>query len=199
MNNQAYIADFLGGIEKICADINREHIGQVVEVLYDAWRNDKQVFLIGNGGSAGTATHMACDLNKCTIFPNKKRMRVLALVDNIPLVSALTNDDGWENVYVEQLKNFYRDGDVILGISVHGGKGKDKAGAWSQNLLKAMQYVKDNGGKVLGFSGFDGGAFKEVSDVCITVPYNTTPHVEAFHVTLHHLVTFLLAEKIRES
>ena len=199
MENQSYIADFLGGIETICHNIDRKSIDQTIDILYDAWKNDQQVFLIGNGGSASTATHFACDLNKCTIVPGKKRMRALSLVDNIPLVSALTNDDGWENVYIEQLRNFYRPGDVILGISVHGGKGRDKAGQWSQNLLKAMQFVKDNGGKAIGFAGFDGGAFKEICDAAVVVPYNTTPHVESFHVTLHHLITFCLAERIKGS
>lgn len=197
MGNQGYIADFLGGVEKICKDIDHGAISRAIDLLFEAWKADKQIFLVGNGGSASTATHFACDLNKCTAFPGKKRMRVHSLVDNIPLVSALTNDDGWENVYVEQLMNFFRPGDVVLGISVHGGKGKDKAGQWSQNLLKAMQYARDNEGTVLGLAGFDGGAFKDVCDACVVVPYNTTPHVEAFHVTLHHLITFCLAEKIK--
>ena len=197
--SQGYVADFLGGMEKICRDLDRKKVDQVIEGIFSLWRNDRQLFLIGNGGSASTATHFACDLNKCTIVPGKRRMRVVSLVDNIPLVSALTNDDGWENVYVEQLMNFYRPGDGILGISVHGGKGKDKAGVWSQNLLKAMQYVKDQNGPVFGFAGFDGGAFVSVCDACIVVPYNTTPHVEAFHVALHHLITGAIAEKIKVS
>lgn len=197
--SQGYIADFLGGMESICRSIDPANIQKVVDTLFDIWKDEKQLFLIGNGGSASTASHFACDLNKCTIVPGKKRMRVHALVDNVALVSALTNDDGWDNVYVEQLQNFYRPGDGILGISVHGGKGKDKAGQWSQNLLKAMQYVRDNGGPVMGFAGFDGGAFKEICDACVVVPYNTTPHVEAFHVALHHLVTGALFEKISRS
>lgn len=198
MTNEGYIADFLGGLETICRTIDRERISAFTDVLFEAWRNDRQIFLIGNGGSASTASHFACDLNKCTTLPGKKRMRAHSLVDNLPLVSALTNDEGWENVYVEQLRNFFRPGDVVLGISVHGGTGRDKAGAWSQNLLKAMQYARDNEGSVVGFAGFDGGAFREVCDVCVIVPYETTPHVEAFHVALHHLVTFCLVERIRK-
>jgi D-sedoheptulose 7-phosphate isomerase len=118
-------------------------------------------------------------------------------VDNVPLVSALTNDDGWDKVYEEQLKTLFHPGDVVLAISVHGGNGKDKAGLWSQNLLRAVRYAQENGGTAIGFSGFDGGAMLDLCDVCVVVPYNTTPHVEAFHVVLHHLVTFCLAEKIR--
>lgn len=191
------IADFLGGIEKICKAVRRQDIISVVDVLYDAWREDRQIFLIGNGGSASTASHFACDLNKGTIHDGKRRLRAICLNDNLAHVSALTNDEGWENVYIEQLRHFYRPGDVVFGISVHGGKGRDKAGAWSQNILKAMQFARDNEGRVLGFSGFSGGAFPEVCDACVIVPYPTTPHVEAFHVALHHLVTWCLSERIR--
>ena len=113
-------------------------------------------------------------------------------------MSALINDNGFDNLFIEQLKNLYRKGDVLICLSVHGGSGKDKAGLWSQNLLKAMDYVNKNGGKTIGFSGFDGGAMKELSDVCVVVPFNATPHVEAFHVVLQHLIAFRLKEKIME-
>lgn len=199
MNNKGYIDSYLTGIRKIAEDIDRRDIDRVIEILFDAWRKQQRVFIFGNGGSAGTASHFAGDLNKCTCFEGKKRMRVMSLVDNIPWVSALTNDDGWENVYTEQMLNFFEPGDVALGISVHGGSGKDKAGLWSQNLLKALQFAKDHQGIAIGFSGFDGGAMKEVADACIVVPYNTTPHVESFHVVLHHMVTFCLADKIRNA
>lgn len=196
MTNQEYIDHFLHGIEEIVRSISRPDIDRVIEVLYRAWQDDRGVFIAGNGGSAGTASHLAADLNKVTAIPGRKRMRVMSLVDNVPLLTALVNDDGWENVYVEQLKNFFRPGDVLVALSVHGGRGRDKAGAWSQNLLKALQYVNDHGGTTIGFAGFDGGAMRDLADVCVVVPYNTTAHVEAFHVVLHHLVAFCLVEKI---
>jgi D-sedoheptulose 7-phosphate isomerase len=196
MRNAAYIERFLKGIGEIAAAIDRQAIDRVIEILRAAWERDNTIFLIGNGGSAGTAAHFAADLAKCTIAPGKPRLRAVSLVDNIPLVSALTNDEGWENVYVEQLKTFFRPGDVVVALSVHGGAGRDKAGLWSQNLLKALQYAKDQGGTAIGLAGFDGGAMKGLADACIVVPYDTTPHVEAFHVVLHHLITFCLAERI---
>ena len=197
MKNKDYIENYLDGIKKISKEINREDIDRVIEALFEAWAAGNRIFIFGNGGSAGTASHFAADLNKCTSFEGKKRIKVMSLVDSIPWVSALTNDDGWDNVYVEQMKHFFEPKDVALAISVHGGSGQDKAGVWSQNLLKALQYAKDRRGVVLGFSGFDGGAMKKMAHTCVVVPYNTTPHVESFHVTLHHLVTFCLAEKIR--
>ena len=197
MHNQHYTDRFLEGVRHVAETIDRKTIDRVIELLFSAWQRGNTVFTCGNGGSAGTATHFAADLFKCTVVAGQPRLRVISLVDNIPLVSALVNDEGWENVYVEQLKTLFRPGDVVLGISVHGGSGRDKAGLWSQNLLRAMQYARDHGGYAVGFSGFDGGAMKELADVCVVVPYNTTPHVESFHVVLHHLVTFCLAEKIR--
>ncbi len=199
MVKQGWIEGYLDGIKKISETIDREAIGRAVEMLWGAWQRGNTIFTCGNGGSAGTASHLAADLCKCTIVPNQPRLRAMSLVDNIPLLSALTNDDGWENVYVEQLKSLFHAGDVVVGISVHGGNGRDKAGLWSQNLLRAMQYARDRGGYALGFSGFDGGAMKDLADVCVVVPYNTTPHVESFHVVLHHLVTFCLADRIRAS
>ena len=93
----------------------------------------------------------------------------------------------------------YQPGDVLICISVHGGAGKDKAGLWSQNLLKAMKYVTDNGGKTIGFSGFDGGPMKEIADACVVVPADSTPQVESFHLALEHLVCACLKQKIMES
>ncbi len=196
MSNGAYIDRFLQGVEEIVRKISRPDVDRAIEVLYAAWRDGRTVFTAGNGGSAGTATHFAADLCKMTAMPGRPRLRALSLVDNIPLVSALVNDDGWDNVYTEQLETHYRPGDVLITISVHGGRGADRAGVWSQNLMKAIDYVKRRGGTTIGLAGFDGGAMREVCDVCVVVPYDTTPHVEGFHVVLHHLMAFCLAERI---
>jgi len=197
--DRQYIDKFFQGLEAIIRDISRDDVEKVVDALYRCWQRGSRVFLIGNGGSAGTASHFAADLNKCTIVAGQRRMKAMSLVDNTALVSAITNDDGWENLFVEQLENFFEEGDLVLALSVHGGSGSDKAGPWSQNLLKAMKFAKDRGGTAIGFSGFDGGPMKELADICVVVPFDTTPHVEAFHVVLHHLIAFRLKEKIEAS
>jgi len=198
MTNKVIIDLYLQEVELITRRISREDIEEVIGLLYEAWRDGRQVFLAGNGGSASTATHFASDLAKFTSEGSEKRFRAMALTDNVPLVSALTNDLGWENVYVEQLKNLMCKGDVLVVISVHGGSGSDKAGPWSQNLLKAAKFVKDNGGRVIGLAGFDGGALKQIADACIVVPINSTPHVEGFHLVLTHLICARLREIIAE-
>jgi D-sedoheptulose 7-phosphate isomerase len=181
--------EYLAEVSKIASDLDRGAIDRAISILYDAWKNDNQVFVIGNGGSASTSTHFACDLNKWVSDEAQRKFRAFALVDNIPLMSALTNDNGWGEVYVDQLRNFFRKGDVLVAISVHGGSGSDKAGPWSQNLLKAVKYVKDNGGKVVGLSGFDGGVLKTAADACVVVPAESTPHVEGMHLVLTHLMS----------
>lgn len=194
-----YIDNYFAEMEKIIKLISRNDIERVIEALFKAWKENKQIFIMGNGGSASTASHFVCDLAKCTIVEGRKRFRVIGLTDNIPLMSAWINDNGFDNLFIEQLKNLYNPGDVLIGISVHGGSGKDKGGAWSRNLLKAMQFVKDNSGITIGFSGFDGGAMKDLADICLVVPYDSTPHVESFHIVLEHLMANCLAEKIKVS
>lgn len=200
--NDSFSSQFLDQVQETTTAIKvlySEKLEKAIEVLFEAWKNGRWVYIMGNGGSASTATHWAADLAKTICSDPKDRgLRAMALVDNIPLVSALTNDWGWENIYVNQLSTYYVEGGVGIGISVHGGSGKDIAGQWSQNLLKGLQYIKDRGGKTIGFSGFDGGPMTTLVDVGIVVPAPSTPMVEGMHVVLQHLVIFGLKEKIKK-
>ena len=199
MENKDFIQNYLSETRKVTEAISVDDIDRAIELLFEAWETGNQVFICGNGGSASTATHFACDLSKTTIVQGKKRFKAYCLNDNIPLMSALINDEGFDNLFHEQLKTKFQKRDVLICISVHGGAGKDKAEPWSQNLLKAMQYAKENSGKTIGFSGFDGGPMKEIADACIVVPINSTPQVESFHLALEHLICSCLRQKIEES
>jgi D-sedoheptulose 7-phosphate isomerase len=180
--------------------MSREAVDAAIEILFDAWRHGNTVFAMGNGGSGSTATHLACDLAKYTIVGSKPRFKVIALNDNIPLVSAWTNDNGFGSIFVEQLRPWLARDDVLIGISVHGGSGSGRAGPWSQNLVQAMGLAKERGARIIGFSGFQGGAIREMADVAIVVPINEeplgTPLVESWHVVLHHLMCYTLRHRI---
>jgi D-sedoheptulose 7-phosphate isomerase len=193
---QVFVENYLKELQTVTAKVSQSDIYNAMTLLYQTWKDGKQVFIAGNGGSASTATHFTCDLAKFTCVEGKPRFKVYCLNDNVPLVSALTNDLGWENIYLEQLKNLFNQGDVLVLISVHGGSGADKAGMWSQNILKAAKFAKENSGKVVGLSGFDGGALKQVADACIVASVNSTPQVEGFHVVLTHLLCAGLREAI---
>jgi D-sedoheptulose 7-phosphate isomerase len=199
MNNGTYIRNYLAEVKEIAGRMPVADIDGAVALLYDAWQNGHQVFICGNGGSASTATHFACDLAKTTIIDGRERFKVECLNDNIPLMLALVNDDGFDNLFIEQLKAKFGKGDIIICISVHGGAGQDKSQLWSQNLLRAMRYARENGGKAIGFSGFDGGPMKDMADVCVVVPANSTPQVESFHLAIEHLICNNLRKIMEES
>lgn len=199
-SDSAYIERFFRESEAAIGllKLTQLKLGAIITILFDAWLNRRRVFLIGNGGSASTATHFASDLMKTVLNgPGGKRgIAAISLVDNIPLTSALVNDWGKGSLFIEQLKALFVPGDILIAFSVHGGSGSDKDGAWSQNLLQAIQFVKDNGGVTIGFSGFDGGAMKTMCHYCVVVPADSTPLVESLHVLLAHLITFRLKELI---
>jgi D-sedoheptulose 7-phosphate isomerase len=199
LKTEKFIKNYLTELKSTATHVSQEDINLALTLLYTAWKDDKQVFIAGNGGSASTATHFTCDLAKFTAVDGKKRFRAVCLNDNIPLISALTNDLGWDSIYSEQLRNLMNPGDVLVVISVHGGSGADKAGIWSQNLLKAAKYAQDNGGKVIGLAGFDGGALKQIADECIVAPVNSTPQVEGFHAVLTHMLCAALRQAITET
>jgi len=193
---------YLEALQDLGQTLPRQDIYRVVDILFDAWQAGNAVYTIGNGGSASTATHFACDLAKCTIVPGRKRLRATALVDNVALVSAWTNDSGFGSIFAQQLEPWLSEGDVVIELSVHGGSGDGDAGPWSQNLVQAARLAKERGARVIGFSGFGGGALKEMADVCLVVPVDEeplgTPLVESYHVALHHLICVALRLRIAE-
>lgn len=203
MSTVDYINRYFSEMTRILSEIPRNDIKQAIDLLFDTWSRRGTVFIMGNGGSASTASHFMCDLAKTTIVPGKKRFKVMGLVDNVPLVSAWTNDSGFGRIFSEQLEPWLERGDVLIGLSVHGGSGTGEAGPWSQNLVSAIKLARDRGVKSIGFSGFDGGALKKMVDVCIVVPIGVepfgTPLVETFHVALHHLIVSALRQRIEAS
>ena len=200
MSSVKFIDEYFSRLSQVIRNVSKDNIEKAIDILFDAWRNQRNIFIIGNGGSASTATHFACDLSKSTIVKGKKRFKVMSMVDNIPLVSAWTNDGGFGTIFKEQLEPWLEESDVLIALSVHGGSGEGDAGPWSQNLTKAIKFAKEKKAKVIGFSGFDGGAMKLLADASIVVPIDTepfgTPIVESMHAALEHLIVNCLREKI---
>ncbi len=197
------IDDYLGMMEEVTRSLPRRQIQQAVDILYDCWCKGGTVFTAGNGGSASTATHLACDLAKASIVPGRPRLKAMALVDNVALVSAWTNDNGFASVFAEQLEPWLKPEDVLVALSVHGGAGEGDAGPWSQNLPAAVALASRRGARVIGLSGFGGGLLQDQADVCVVVPIDReplgTPLVESLHVAVHHLLCIALRERIAES
>src|SRR3990167_5182742 len=124
--NPNYADDYLKSVALACSKVDQEKIAQIIEVLFRAWQEKKNIYLFGNGGSASIAMHFTTDLGKGTYNEGKDRLRVFCLSENTDLMTALTNDNGWENVYIDQIKGMIGKGDILIGYSVHGGSGSDK-------------------------------------------------------------------------
>jgi len=145
------------------------------------------VFLAGNGGSASTVSHFSSDLDSLGFFTR-------CLCDNIPRITALTNDRGWDKIYIEQLQKLYREGDVLIVASVHGGVLHENGNKlWSGNLAEAVGFVKENGGIVLALLGDEGGAISEMADISLVVP-SPSPYVVE---PLHSLIAHHICEQIK--
>jgi D-sedoheptulose 7-phosphate isomerase len=146
-------------------------------LLLDAYENGRMIYLFGNGGSAALASHFACDLGKGTIDGSKKRFRVLALTDNVPLITAWANDSRYEDIFAEQLANFVRKDDVAFAISGSGN---------SQNVLNALELAREAGATTIGLVGYSGGRMKELCDVSMIVPSHNMQIIEDLHLCVAH-------------
>ncbi len=197
-----FVDSYLKETAEIALATSREDMARVIDVLFDAYRNDRTIFTCGNGGSAANASHLACDIAKFTWVEGKRRFKCASLCDNAALISALTNDVGFNRIFLEQLDGRMVAGDVLVCLSVHGGSGADKAGPWSQNLVAAADFAKKKGAKVVALVGYDGGALRKMADASVIVPraasgHTSTPHVEGFHEVYHHLICERLLQMVK--
>jgi D-sedoheptulose 7-phosphate isomerase len=163
-------------------------IADVIDVLQQARTEGNQVFILGNGGSASTASHFACDLAKNTRQEGLPHFRVIGLTDNMAMFSALANDGGYENVFSEQLASLVRPGDIVIAISASGN---------SKNVINAAETAHRYEATVIGFTGFDGGRLAQLANINIQVNSNIIEHVEDIHLMLEHLIVSSIKGQVR--
>jgi D-sedoheptulose 7-phosphate isomerase len=175
-----FINGYLRETQGVLAAMPIKTISQVIVLLFEAWKLRRQVFILGNGGSASTASHMANDLSKATIVADQPRMRVISLTDNIALITAWANDSSFQDIFKEQLENLLQPGDLVIGISASGN---------SSNVLRAMEFAGRHGAITIGWTGRSGGSLKNVVDVCVHSPTDDIGMIESAHLVLDHLVT----------
>lgn len=165
-------------------------IAEALQLVEKAYRSGKQIFIIGNGGSASTASHMVCDFQKFILGykGDRKipRMKALSLSDNTEVLTAWANDVGYEVVFSEQLKNQAEEGDLLIALSASGS---------SPNIIRAVDVAKLKGIKVIGLTGFAGGKLKELADVPIHVESNDYGIVENVHLMFGHMAARYLVDQ----
>ena len=185
--SEKFFINHLTELKKSLDEIHIERVVTISELIYEAYRKNKQIFIMGNGGSAATASHFACDLGKGTIVEGKPRFRVMSLNDNTPLITALSNDFGYDRVFVEQLMNLVQKGDIVICITGSGN---------SPNVLKAIKYANSKGAITIAFLGFSGGKAKNMVQEHITISNRDYGQVESVHVILAHAVAQYFKNKI---
>jgi len=173
------VANYLSSLQQTMNELPKENIVSVIELLQSARQDGRQVFIMGNGGSASTATHFVCDLAKNTRKDGLPHFKVIGLADNMALFSAYANDEGYENVFAQQLANLLMPDDIVIGISASGN---------SMNVLNAIALAKTRRSFTVGFTGFDGGQMAPMVDLNIHVNSNIIEHVEDVHLMLEHMI-----------
>ena len=167
-------------------------IDQIIVELLRCYERGTNIFLFGNGGSASLASHFACDLGKGTVIDEdpQRRFRVVALTDNVSLITAWANDSSYERIFAEQLQNLIRPGDVAFAISGSGS---------SANVLAGLQAARIAGGITMGLTGAQGAKMKGLCDYCVVVPSSNMQIIEDFHLGVAHAVFTVIRWRIVES
>lgn len=165
---------------KECIDnLDRNEVDEFINVMLQARDRGSHIYTMGNGGSAATASHFCCDFNKGMSYKQDKKFRLICLNDNIPTMMAYANDVSYENVFVEQLKNFLREDDVVIGISGSGN---------SKNIINAIDWANKNGGITVGLTGFGGGKLKQIAKHSVNTNIEDMQITEDVHMMLCHMI-----------
>ena len=175
-------------LEQMMRAISMSQLEKVLLLLEEAYHNGRRVFIMGNGGSAATASHFALDLAKNTITAGAPRLKAISLTDHVPLITAWSNDTAYEHIFAEQLANMIEPGDIALGISTSGN---------SLNVINAMQLAKRTQASTIGLLGAKGGELKKIVDAYVLAPGQNIEQEEDAHMILTHVITRHMREVVR--
>jgi D-sedoheptulose 7-phosphate isomerase len=195
LNVKSFSENYVEYLITLLNELDHQKVEECVKELEEARQKGNTIFIIGNGGSASTASHIGNDFGlavlKTSKNPNNKSYRAMPLTDNVSVISAIGNDSSYNDIFLDQLKVHYRKGDILISISASGN---------SPNLLSASNWVNQQGGKTIGWLGFDGGKLKEIVDIPIVVksPKGEYAPVEDVHLIINHIIVTWMQFNIRE-
>ena len=189
MKIKSFVTDYLVRLKRILDNIDTEVVSDIVDALELTLVNKSRIYIIGNGGSSATASHMVNDLGAGLRRRDIVNFDVVSLGDNSPVVSAIANDIGYENIFFMQMKGLINSNDIVIAISCSGD---------SPNIVKAVDYAKGLGCKIIGITGFDGGYLKSISDISfhVNAPKNEYGLVEDVHMILDHIIYSFYIQRI---
>ncbi|SDB29059.1 D-sedoheptulose 7-phosphate isomerase [Pseudobutyrivibrio sp. YE44] len=181
---KAQIKQYIDMEKQVLDNLDGEEINEVMNVLENARLKGKRVFICGNGGSASTAAHLECDFNKGISYDQTVKYDIECLSDNVPMLMAIANDIGYDDIFVVPLRNKLKLGDIVIGISGSGN---------STNVIKAFEYANSIGADTIALTGYSGGKLKEISKYNIHVNIDNMQIVEDIHLVLNHMMMFILS------
>jgi D-sedoheptulose 7-phosphate isomerase len=182
-------ADYLGETRNVMARLDTNLIDRISDQIWQAYEQDRTVYLFGNGGSAALASHLACDLAKGTAANGRRRLRAVSLNDNAALVTALANDHEYAEIFAEQLHHI-EPGDVALAISSSGN---------SPNVVRGLEVAQQAGATTIAVSGFKGGRVKSLCDMCLVVPSENVQYIEDSHLSVMHAIFSAVRQRMLNS
>ena len=188
MEAQASIDTYFNDLQEMLRAISQAHLQEILALLEETYRHGRRIFIMGNGGSAATASHFALDLAKNTIMPGAPRVKAISLTDHVPLITAWSNDTAYEHIFAEQLANMIEPGDVVIGISASGN---------SLNIINALQVAKRSQAATIGLLGATGGKIKHMVDAYVLAPGQNIEQEEDAHLILAHIITRYMREVVR--
>lgn len=184
MNYTNSIREYLNRDIEAFNKLNIEEINNAMEAIYHAWERGSTIYVMGNGGSAATASHMVCDFNKGVSLNTGRKFKFICLNDNIPIITAIANDISYDKIFELQLKDVVTKDDLVLAISGSGN---------SKNIVNAVTYAKSIGTKIVGMTGYHGAKLKELADYHLHVPVDDMQVTEDFHMIFVHMMMRLFS------
>ncbi len=179
------VQDYIKGLNGCLRELSPQSIEEIAGIIVDAWKKGKRIFIMGNGGSATTASHFARDLQMVTATAGKPRVKAISLTDNVVIITSLASDKDYSSIFEEQLVGQLEEGDVVIGISASGN---------SPNILKAIEYARRNGAITIGFISFGGGKLKELVHKAVILSSRDYGQVEDVHLSLDHIISYLVRD-----
>ncbi len=177
------INNYLSRLQNCIDNLDRKEIDTFIKLLLQVRDEGRTIFILGNGGSAATASHFCCDFNKGMSYGLDKKFKMICLNDNVATMMAYANDVSYENIFVEPLKNFFKEGDMVIGISGSGN---------SKNVLKAIEYANEHNGLTIGLTGYNGGDLKKIAKYSVNANINNMQITEDIHMIFCHMIYDIL-------
>ena len=174
----------------VLARVDHAIVDRMVDVIWRGYEQGQTLFVFGNGGSAALASHFACDIGKGTIAGKRKRLKTVALTDNVALITAWANDKAYDAIFAEQLESLAEKGDIVLAISGSGN---------SSNVIRGLEAARRMGAQALVLTGFEGGQAKPLADLCLVVPSDSMQLIEDAHLCATHAIFLAIRQRMMQA